>query len=95
MGQFYFWPHMGFFRPTIDSHPATTPLRVAQNSKNCKNEKIPPRCCFCGTTEWENINRKSREWLSTLLKAYQIYKGNPTQIQRKMEDEGKMPFWAL
>ena len=70
-------------------------VRVAKKSKNCEHEKSPPRCCFCGTTEWENINKKSRESLSTLLTAYQIYKGNSTKIQRKLEDEGKMPFWAL
>ena len=60
--------------------------------KIVKMKKIPPRCCFCGATEWENINKKSRKCLSTLLKAYQIYKGNSTQIQRKTEDEGKIPF---
>ena len=53
-------------------------------------KKVPPRCSFCGDTEWENINRKSMECISTLLKAHQLYKGNSEKIQRKTKDEEKM-----
>ena len=53
-------------------------------------KKIPHRCSFCGDTEWENINRKSTEWISTLLKDHQLYKGNFEKIQRKSKDEEKM-----
>ena len=52
-------------------------------------KKIPPRCSFCGDTEWENIDRKSIECISTLLKAHQIYKGNSEKYKGK-RDEDKM-----
>ena len=53
-------------------------------------KKIPAKYSFCGDTEWKNINRKSIECISTLLKAYKLYKGNFEKIQRKTKHEEKM-----
>ena len=68
----------------------TPPLGWLKITKNGKMKKVPPRCSFCSDTEWENINRKSMECISTLLKAHQLYKGNYEKIQRKIKDEEKM-----
>ena len=68
----------------------TVTLGWLKITKNGKMKKIPPRYSFCGDTEWKNINRKSIECISTLLKAHQLYKGNSEKIQRKTKDEEKM-----
>ena len=71
--------------PSLD--PTVGWLKI---TKNGKMKKIPPRYSFCSDTEWKNINRKSIECISTLLKAHQLYKGNFEKIQRKTKDEEKM-----